>query len=485
MKEENNLASIVSLLKKVDLPGNRSIFPLPNGMFFIVNNEDNFLEVFDAEVGFGHEPHMIKKLINFALEGETYVEIGANYGDFALQMSYKLGNKGKIYAFEPGRKVFECLDLSVKLNGLSDVIVTENLAISDKQQDVIFVETGEEGAGTLGSHVVVGNKSENDNIVQATTIDAYFENINSSIDILRFDVEGSECKVLKGAEKIIASSPNIRIFVEWQRPLLEKYESEESMKKCLSNLEEKNFIFLDASHLSNSCDHSIFKLSSDDILKSNHLEILAIREDTLKLFQETAIDQSYCFNAMNYYLYLASLRGNIESVKNLLSLGADPNSISGLEGNSFGANSLHIAAENGDKDLVITLLNAGANIESIAPANELTPLCIAAQNKHSDIVQLLIKNGANVDCVYPSGANALYVSAYLGDIKTAIMLLKAGASQDIIIEDKNIIDRANQSGNTEAAKLFELGVEAFCQQTLDIQFVEVCGKESNEHVIIL
>ncbi len=87
--------------------------------------------------------------------------------------------------------------------------------------------------------------------------------------------------------------------------------------------------------------------------------------------------------------------------------------------------------------------------------------------------------------VYPSGANALYVSACLGDIETAITLLKAGASQNIIIEDKNIIDRANQSGNIEAAKLFELGVEAFCQQTLDIQFVEVCGKESNEHVINL
>ena len=192
MKEENELGAIVSLLKKVDLPGNRSIYSLPDNLIFVVNNDDKFLEVFDAEAGLGHEPHMIKKLLSFAREGETYVEIGANYGDFALQMSHKLGMNGKIYAFEPGRKVFECLDLTVKLNGLSNVIVTENLAISDKQQDVIFVETGENGAGTLGSHVVVGNKSENDNIVQATTIDAYFVNINSSIDILRFDVEGSK-----------------------------------------------------------------------------------------------------------------------------------------------------------------------------------------------------------------------------------------------------------------------------------------------------
>jgi|GEM_PF-1773135 len=473
-----NLDDLISnflAIKEVPFPDGKTLFHLPNNKFFFVNSEDKFLNIFDVEAGLGHKPYIMKILQSYTRTGEVYVEIGANYGDFSIQMSDHVGNRGKIYAFEPGRKVFECLDLGVRLNGLSHIITTENLAVLDELQDVSFVETGVQGAGTLGSHVVSTNGiSEQSNIIKATTIDVYFKNVESPIDILRFDVEGSECKVLKGASETISASPNIRIFVEWQRPLLNKYESEDSMKECLSNLKKNNFIFLDASHLNNGCNHSIFKLTSDDILMSNHLEILAIREDTLKEFEEINTDQSYCFSAMNYYLYLATNRGNLESVVNLISLGADPNSISGLGGQSFGATPLHIAAQKGDIEIARALLKVEVNLEKEA-SNELTALCVAVQNKHTDLVQLFINRNADTECVYPSGANALYVSSYLGDTKTAITLLKAGAKQDIIVDGKNIIDIANQGGYVETSRLFELGVDMFCEQTEDIQFAEVCG----------
>ncbi|MEK6734862.1 MAG: FkbM family methyltransferase, partial [Pseudomonadota bacterium] len=202
----------------ISIYSSRALIKLPNNLFFIMDTKDNFfLNSVEIGNGFGHEPFIIERMINFTNIGEVFVEVGANYGDFSLQMSKYIGNQGKVYAFEPGSNTFKCLYASIFLNGLSNIIL-ENKAVLDEEKEVNFMETMQEDVnGSLGSSVSTINSNNNTTLVKAITLDNYFH--SQKIDVLRLDAEGSECRILKGAQKIIDSSPDLRIFVEWQRNL--------------------------------------------------------------------------------------------------------------------------------------------------------------------------------------------------------------------------------------------------------------------------
>jgi FkbM family methyltransferase len=456
MKENNELGTIVSLLKKIDLPGNRSIYSLPNNLVYVVNDNDCVSEMYGVMEGIGHEPEIFEKMIQFMQPGENFIEVGANYGDYSIQMAKILGETAKVYAFEPGRKVFKYLETNLFLNGLPNLIA-EEVALLDEDLVLSFIEVED---STLGSYMGV---STNSHKTRSTTLNGYFKNNNISIGGIRLDSQGAECKVLKGASNIIDSSPNIKLFIAWEHELINWYNSKEEMQDCLSSLTDKGFIFLDLLNFKEGCDYSNYILPAEYIIKSLVIEFLAIRESTLKEYLFQVEENPVVCNATTNYLFFDAVLGNNNiSAQSIIFQGVDVNYLD----KAYKANSLHIATQNGNKEIVEMILNAGANIEQKA-LNTLTSLCIAVQNKHSDIVQLLIDKNANVECVFPSGANALYVSAYLGDTKTAITLLKAGAKKDVIIDGKDLVARANYGGYTAIANLFELGVDEFCQQTIE------------------
>ena len=63
--------------------------------------------------------------------GDTVVDAGANTGYYTLIGSRLVGDKGKVYAFEPEPANFELLQKNVRLNGLSNVVL-ERKALSNR-----------------------------------------------------------------------------------------------------------------------------------------------------------------------------------------------------------------------------------------------------------------------------------------------------------------------------------------------------------------
>ena len=53
-------------------------------------------------------------------------------GTFALTAAIKVPH-GKVYAVEPCLQSFQLLELNIKLNGLENIVVASNVAISDKR----------------------------------------------------------------------------------------------------------------------------------------------------------------------------------------------------------------------------------------------------------------------------------------------------------------------------------------------------------------
>lgn len=89
--------------------------------------------------------------------------------------------------------------------------------------------------------------------------------------------------------------------------------------------------------------------------------------------------------------------------------------------------SLHIASNNGHKETVIQLLQAGANPNIIRPLEQTSPLFMASQHGYTDIIQILLQHKAQVDAPFENGITPLIVAAQNGHLETVKCLLRWGA----------------------------------------------------------
>ena len=146
-------------------------------------------------------------------------------------------------------------------------------------------------------------------------------------------------------------------------------------------------------------------------------------------------------------LHIAAQNGDIELVKYFLSLGCD------VDGEGY-ATPLLLAAEYGHKEIVDLLIGNGANVNSVDPES-CSPLYYASLNGHIGIIKTLIDKGADVNIQNKHGLGTAILSAiYKGQIEAAKLLLDAGA--DIYLSHKFSIDplyAAIRSGKPEMVEL--------------------------------
>lgn len=97
-------------------------------------------------------------------------------------------------------------------------------------------------------------------------------------------------------------------------------------------------------------------------------------------------------------LMLASLNGDMDLVKLLITKGA--------EVNKQGWTPLHYAAANGNDDVAKLLIGYSADVNALSP-NGTTPLMMAARGDHMSTAKLLLDHGANLNAKNQIGMNAL------------------------------------------------------------------------------
>ena len=110
------------------------------------------------------------------------------------------------------------------------------------------------------------------------------------------------------------------------------------------------------------------------------------------------------------------------------------------------------AALNGNAELVASLLDKDANIES-KHISDATALYIATQRGHINVVKLLIERGANVNAAIDEGDTPLYVAASLGYVEICKLLLDAGADKDVKVNEYTPLIIAAYFEHIETVKL--------------------------------
>lgn len=147
-----------------------------------------------------HDWAPIFVLEKFLKKGDTFIDVGANQGEYSLWAARKVGEKGKVIAFEPMRQLFDQLTENIRLNeSFQKTITPIKLGLSDKKGEVTLFasEDSNEGTNTIYNtdkfSIELGK-------IQLDTLDEQLDDLNiNTVNFLKVDVEGAELQVLKGA----------------------------------------------------------------------------------------------------------------------------------------------------------------------------------------------------------------------------------------------------------------------------------------------
>lgn len=122
----------------------------------------------------------------------------------------------------------------------------------------------------------------------------------------------------------------------------------------------------------------------------------------------------------------AAMRGDLGAVRTLLERGGDPDAAQG-----DGMTALHWAAERGDEEVALLLIEAGANLDPVTRLGAYTPTHLAARGGHTAILRALLEGGAAPSAATTTGAvTPLHFAAASADPTAVVTLLEHGADPD-------------------------------------------------------
>jgi FkbM family methyltransferase len=158
----------------------------------------------------GRERQVMNWFKELVKPGDRVVEVGAHIGFISQYLSYLVGEKGEVIAFEPSDANLEylyknCKDLrNVKIEPMA---VGKTNGYQTLWKDTL---TGQNSSlladyfgfdATNSSHRFEGVKEEL--VVQTVTLDSYLESFNSPINGLKVDIEGYEYFALLGMKNAL------------------------------------------------------------------------------------------------------------------------------------------------------------------------------------------------------------------------------------------------------------------------------------------
>jgi len=160
------------------------------GRFYLDDKQDAIKDI--LRKGVIWEENVVTLLRKHVKPDTTVIDAGAYIGTHTLFMSKYVGKKGRVYAFEPQRKIYRELVYNLKLNHIKNVVPLRfALGLGSEIIEMFPAAQGNEGGTRIGQG---GDKAE------LRTIDSFgFRNVS----LIKIDVEGFEDYVIVGAKETI------------------------------------------------------------------------------------------------------------------------------------------------------------------------------------------------------------------------------------------------------------------------------------------
>jgi FkbM family methyltransferase len=173
-------------------------------------------QAYDITKGNWFEPEI--ELLQYAVsEGDSVLDLGANFGQYAFYLSKAVGVKGKVYSFEPIPYTFQTLKLVAEKLGLQNVELV-NKGCGNENNTVVFsVPLQASGAVAAGQSYIGSRNDEHEGketqvLWQGTKnvqceivrVDDFLPQL-PNLSLIKADVEGAELFAFQGAENHIKS----------------------------------------------------------------------------------------------------------------------------------------------------------------------------------------------------------------------------------------------------------------------------------------
>jgi FkbM family methyltransferase len=173
-------------------------------------------DLFGAEFYVGHcnETALVSALCKTLPPGARVVDVGANFGLYALHAARYAGKLSRTVAFEPAPRTFGLLEANIKRNRLSSRIKARRAAVSETPGLVTFHVAADQSFSGLRD---TGRSPLRESVdVEQVSLDTDPAVIAlGAIDFLKIDTEGGEAGVLAGAMKTIERSPSLVVLMEY------------------------------------------------------------------------------------------------------------------------------------------------------------------------------------------------------------------------------------------------------------------------------
>jgi len=164
-----------------------------------------------------YEPQETTLLQQLLEPGMTCVDVGANWGYFALVAAHLVGPDGRVVAVEADPRACRTLRANAARNHLDHISVVE--AAASDRPGTIGLQAYGHGADDLSNFgltstttiIAGGSRFE----VAARPLDAVLDQVGiERVDVLKMDIEGAEARALAGLERRLSASAIDRIVLE-------------------------------------------------------------------------------------------------------------------------------------------------------------------------------------------------------------------------------------------------------------------------------
>jgi len=186
-----------------------------------------------ARALWAYEPSKVAALTSLLPEGGTFIDVGANKGDFTILAADTVGPTGRVLALEPESTNVEWLTRSVERNRFNNVTIEAAAASDHVGEATLFL------GKTSGHHSLV-TEPKFSNSTGTTTVpvrpldDIVAAHGITSVDVIKIDVEGAEEQVLRGASALLSGNAPMVI-------LLDLHPWVADVPACLAILESHGF----------------------------------------------------------------------------------------------------------------------------------------------------------------------------------------------------------------------------------------------------
>ena len=152
----------------------------------------------EQEDWFEDDIRFVRKLLG---KGESVIDIGANYGVYALSMAQAVGESGKVWAIDPSTATMDHLECSIARNQFRNITLIRAGLSDQVGRAYLPRETNPE----LGAVVVETTQGKVCDEIELLTLDECEQRYGwRDIRFIKMDAEGHENRILQGGSRFLA-----------------------------------------------------------------------------------------------------------------------------------------------------------------------------------------------------------------------------------------------------------------------------------------